>query len=211
MDMRTHKTSVLVVDDSALIRKLLKEILSSDPDLEVVGAAHDPLHARELIKQHNPDVLTLDVEMPKMDGITFLTNLMRLRPMPVVMVSSLTEQGADVTLQALEIGAFDFVTKPKIDVSHQLQHYTEEIVAKVKAAAKSRVRPYDPSRPRASAASRWPSNWPRSPSARLRRRPKTWRSCKRRFGSRRPRSTTFAKCSTTNWPSARPKSQRRTL
>ncbi|MCB1746405.1 MAG: chemotaxis response regulator protein-glutamate methylesterase [Gammaproteobacteria bacterium] len=150
--MRTHKTSVLVVDDSALIRKLLKEILSSDPDLEVVGAAHDPLHARELIKQHNPDVLTLDVEMPKMDGITFLTNLMRLRPMPVVMVSSLTEQGADVTLQALEIGAFDFVTKPKIDVSHQLQHYTEEIVAKVKAAAKSRVRPYDPSRPRASAA-----------------------------------------------------------
>ena len=146
MDMRTNRISVLVVDDSALIRKLMKEILSSDPAIEVVGAAHDPLHARELIKQLNPDVLTLDVEMPKMDGVTFLANLMRLRPMPVVMVSSLTEQGADVTLQALEIGAFDFVTKPKLDVSRQLEHYAEEIIGKVKAASRARVKPYDPER-----------------------------------------------------------------
>ncbi|MEQ8233236.1 MAG: chemotaxis response regulator protein-glutamate methylesterase, partial [Gammaproteobacteria bacterium] len=130
----------------ALIRKLMTNILASDPGIEVLGAAHDPLHARALIKQLNPDVITLDVEMPKMDGITFLANLMRLRPMPVVMVSSLTEQGADVTLQALEIGAFDFVTKPKLDVSHQLESYAGEIIAKVKAAARARVRPYDPAR-----------------------------------------------------------------
>ena len=95
----------LVVDDSALVRKVLTQLLSSDPGIEVVGTAHDPLMARDLIKQLNPDVLTLDVEMPRMDGVTFLSNLMRLRPMPVVMVSSLTEKGADVTFQALEIGA----------------------------------------------------------------------------------------------------------
>ncbi|MEQ8660014.1 MAG: chemotaxis response regulator protein-glutamate methylesterase [Gammaproteobacteria bacterium] len=146
MDMQTKLVRVLVVDDSALVRKLMTNILSSDPGLEVVGAAHDPLHARDLIKQLNPDVITLDVEMPKMDGVTFLANLMRLRPMPVVMVSSLTEQGADITLQALEIGAFDFITKPKIDVSCQLESYADEIIAKVKAAARARVRPYDPAR-----------------------------------------------------------------
>ena len=117
------KTKVLVIDDSALIRQLLSEILSSDPSIEVVGAAPDPLIAREKIKLLNPDVLTLDVEMPKMDGIAFLKNLMRLRPMPVVMVSSLTEQGADVTLEALEVGAVDFLTKPKIDLSRSLQTY----------------------------------------------------------------------------------------
>lgn len=130
---------VLVVDDSALIRKLLGEILSQDPGIEVVGAATDPYDARDKIKQLEPDVLTLDVEMPKMDGITFLRNLMRLRPMPVVMVSSLTEDGADVTLEALEVGAVDFVTKPKVDVSHALQDYAAELARKVRTAAGVRL------------------------------------------------------------------------
>lgn len=146
MDMRANIIKVLVVDDSALIRKMLTEMLGSDPDIEVVGAAHDPYHARELIKQLNPDVLTLDVEMPRMDGVTFLSNLMRLRPMPVVMISSLTEQGADITLQALDLGALDFVTKPKLDVARQLEVYAEDVVAKVKSASRARVRAYDPER-----------------------------------------------------------------
>jgi two-component system, chemotaxis family, protein-glutamate methylesterase/glutaminase len=137
---KVKRTRVLVVDDSALVRKVLTEILSSDPDIEVVGTASDPFIAREEIKRLNPDVLTLDVEMPRMDGITFLSNLMRLRPMPVVMVSSLTEQGADVTLNALELGAVDFVTKPKLDVSHGLTDYAQEIIAKVRAASRARVR-----------------------------------------------------------------------
>lgn len=128
------KISVIVVDDSALIRKLLSELLNQDPDIEVVATAADPYQAREKIKQYNPDVLTLDVEMPKMDGVTFLRNLMRLRPMPVVMVSSLTEKGAQVTLEALELGAFDFVEKPKLDVSNTLADYATEISNKVKAA-----------------------------------------------------------------------------
>ncbi len=140
MDMRATPIRVLVVDDSALVRKVMTQMLSSDPGIEVVGTANDPLMARDMIKQLNPDVLTLDVEMPRMDGVTFLTNLMRLRPMPVVMVSSLTEKGADITLQALEIGAVDFVTKPKIDLSHHLEDYASEIVAKVKAAARGRLR-----------------------------------------------------------------------
>ncbi|MBL3529054.1 MAG: chemotaxis response regulator protein-glutamate methylesterase [gamma proteobacterium endosymbiont of Lamellibrachia anaximandri] len=131
---------VLVVDDSALVRQLLTSILSEDPGIEVVGSAADPFVAREKIKKLNPDVLTLDVEMPRMDGVTFLGNLMRLRPMPVVMVSTLTEQGADVTLRALEAGAVDFVSKPKLDVAHELPEYSEEIIGKVKTAAKARVR-----------------------------------------------------------------------
>jgi two-component system chemotaxis response regulator CheB len=155
--MRTKPVRVLVVDDSALVRKVLSQLLGSDPGIEVVGTANDPLQARDLIKQLNPDVLTLDVEMPRMDGVTFLANLMRLRPMPVVMVSSLTQKGADVTFQALEIGAVDFVTKPKVDLSHQLEDYAEEIVAKVKHAARTRVRVYNPdavgtARPRAPVA-----------------------------------------------------------
>ena len=130
-----EKIKVLIVDDSALVRKLLSEILGDHPDIEVVGVAQDPYIARDKIKQLNPDVLTLDVEMPRMDGLTFLRNLMRLRPMPVIMISSLTEKGADVTLQALESGAIDFVTKPKIGLEEGLEAYSQEIVEKIKIAA----------------------------------------------------------------------------
>ncbi len=126
---------VMVVDDSALVRQLLSEILNQDPAIEVVATAADPYLAREKIKQFNPDVLTLDVEMPRMDGVTFLRNLMRLRPMPVVMVSTMTQKGAQVTLEALELGAFDFVEKPRLDLSHTLADYADEIRDKVKAAA----------------------------------------------------------------------------
>jgi two-component system chemotaxis response regulator CheB len=134
------KRKVIVVDDSGVVRKLLGELLNADPELEVVASARDPYEARELIKLHNPDVLTLDVEMPRMDGITFLNNLMRLRPMPVVMVSSLTARGADATLAALQAGAVDFVTKPAVDIEAGLRAYGEELVAKVKAASYARVR-----------------------------------------------------------------------
>lgn len=127
---------VLIVDDSALVRKMLQEMLSSDPMLEVVGTASDPFDAREKIKQLHPDVLTLDVEMPKMDGVTFLKNLMRLHPVPVVMISTLTEKGADVTFEAMDLGAVDFVTKPKIDLTHTFEDYTLEICSKVKMAAR---------------------------------------------------------------------------
>ena len=109
--MAKAKIKVLVIDDSALVRKMLTEILESDKEIEVVGVAADPIIARDKIKQLNPDVLTLDVEMPNMDGITFLENLMRLRPMPVIMVSTLTEAGADITFDALGLGAIDFVAK----------------------------------------------------------------------------------------------------
>jgi two-component system chemotaxis response regulator CheB len=134
------KIRVLVIDDSALVRKMLSTMLSSDPGIEVVGTAADPLVAREKIKELNPDVLTLDVEMPHMDGVTFLENLMRLRPMPVVMVSTLTANGADVTLRALELGAVDFVSKPGTDLSGRFDAYAEEIIGKVKAAARCRPR-----------------------------------------------------------------------
>ena len=130
---------VLIIDDSALVRKLMVQILSTTPGIEVVGTAVDPYDAREKIKQTSPDVLTLDVEMPKMDGVTFLSNLMRLRPMPVVMVSSLTEKGADITLRALELGAVDFVTKPKIDLAHEFSTYADEIVSKIRIAARANV------------------------------------------------------------------------
>ena len=133
------RIKVLVIDDSALIRKMLTEILSRDPEIEVVGAAADPFIAREKIRRINPDVLTLDVEMPRMDGLTFLRNLMRLRPMPVVMVSTLTDKGADVTFQALELGAVDFVAKPRLEVRTRLEDQAAEIVAKVKAASRARV------------------------------------------------------------------------
>ena len=134
------KLKVLVIDDSALIRQLLTEILNSDPGIEVIGTAADPFIARDKIKELNPDVLTLDVEMPRMDGISFLRNLMRLRPMPVVMISTLTQQGADTTLEALSLGAIDFVSKPKVDVTEKLAEYSEEIIEKVKVAGKAKVR-----------------------------------------------------------------------
>ncbi len=135
-----RKIKVLIVDDSALVRQLLTEILGADPGIEIVGTAQDAYMAREKIKRFNPDVLTLDVEMPKMDGIQFLRNLMRLRPMPVVMCSSLTDRGADVTLDALALGAVDFVTKPKVDLAYKLEDYAHEIISKVKSAARARVR-----------------------------------------------------------------------
>ena len=137
---------VLIIDDSALVRQLLTEILDSDGRIEVVGTAADPLIARNKIKQLNPDVLTLDVEMPRMDGLTFLRNVMRLRPMPVVMISSVTEKGAKVTLDALEVGAVDYVTKPKVESGEGLSDYREDIVSKVLAAARAQVRAFDPSK-----------------------------------------------------------------
>ena len=134
-----RRIKVLVIDDSALVRQILVEIIKSAPDMEVVGTAGDPFIARERIKESNPDVLTLDVEMPRMDGLTFLANLMRLRPMPVVMVSSLTERGAEITLRALELGAVDFVSKPRVDVAGTLGDFSEEILGKIRTAAVARV------------------------------------------------------------------------
>lgn len=133
------KIHVLIVDDSAVVRQALREILSSDSDIEVIGTAGDPYVAREKIKKLCPDVITLDVEMPKMDGISFLRNLMRLRPMPVIMVSSLTEEGADVALEALGLGAVDYVSKPRGDVGNHLADYSQEIISKVKAAASAKI------------------------------------------------------------------------
>src|SRR6185312_8027961 len=124
-----ERVRVLVVDDSALVRKLMSTMLACDPGIEVVGTAADPLIAREKIKQLDPDVLTLDVEMPRMDGLTFLENLMRLRPMPVVMVSSLTTEGADVTLRALELGAVDFLAKPSSDLASSFGDSALELCA----------------------------------------------------------------------------------
>ena len=129
----------------------MKEIINSQPDMEVVGVAPDPIVARELIKQTNPDVLTLDVEMPRMDGLDFLEKLMRLRPMPVVMVSSLTERGSDITLRALELGAVDFVTKPKMSIQSGMLEYTELISDKIRTASKARIKsrqitPHDPNK-----------------------------------------------------------------
>ncbi|KAB7768372.1 chemotaxis response regulator protein-glutamate methylesterase [Xanthomonas sp. LMG 12461] len=149
---------VLIVDDSAVVRQILTEILSGAPGVEVVGSAADPLLAREKIKRLNPDVITLDVEMPRMDGLAFLENLMRLRPTPVVMISSLTERGADTTLQALSLGAVDFVSKPKLDVARGLEEYAEEIIAKVKNASKAKVRALDrPAAPKPAGATATPA------------------------------------------------------
>ena len=133
------KIRVMVVDDSALVRGLLTEIINRQADMVCVGAAADPLVAREMIRELDPDVLTLDIEMPRMDGLDFLSRLMRLRPMPVVMVSTLTERGADATLRALELGAVDFVAKPRIGVADGLQRLADDITAKVRIAAAARV------------------------------------------------------------------------
>ena len=134
------KTRVVVVDDSALVRSLLSEIVNRQKDMVCVGAAADPLVAREMIRELNPDVITLDVEMPRMDGLDFLAKLMRLRPMPVVMVSTLTERGADVTMRALELGAIDFVSKPKIGVADGLALLAQDITDKIRVAAKAHLR-----------------------------------------------------------------------
>ena len=135
------KIRVLNVDDSALMRQVLASLLAKDPEIEVIGSAPDPYIAREKIKALNPDVITLDVEMPRMDGITFLEKLMRGHPMPVVMVSSLTEAGCQTTLRALELGAVDFITKPKIDLREGMDEVAHDLISKVKAAAQARVRP----------------------------------------------------------------------
>ena len=135
----TARIRVLIVDDSALIRELLTKMLSSDPQIEVVDTAPDPIVARAKIKQLNPDVVTLDIEMPRLDGLEFLKRIMTLRPTPVVMVSSLTQRGADATVRALEIGAVDFVAKPTSDLQAGLEAMQAEIIAKVKAAAGAKV------------------------------------------------------------------------
>jgi len=134
------KTRVVVVDDSALVRTLLAEIINRTADLQCIGTAADPLAAREAIRSLNPDVITLDVEMPRMDGLDFLARLMRLCPMPVVMVSTLTERGAETTLRALELGAVDFVAKPKIGIADGLQRLADDITAKIRMAAAAQVR-----------------------------------------------------------------------
>ncbi|MBI3637579.1 MAG: chemotaxis response regulator protein-glutamate methylesterase [Candidatus Rokubacteria bacterium] len=147
-----RRIRVLVIDDSALMRQVLTQMLGADPALEVVGTAPDPLVASEKIKALAPDVLTLDVEMPRMDGLAFLERLMRAQPMPVLMVSSLTEAGCDVTLRALELGAVDFVTKPRLDIRGRMSEIAAEIIDKIKTAATARVRPGPPSPPARPAA-----------------------------------------------------------
>lgn len=138
-----EKIKALIVDDSLVIRNVLTEILNSSPQIEVVGTAEDPYVAREMIKQLNPDVLTLDIEMPRMDGLTFLRNLMRLRPMPVVMISALTESNAEETLTALSLGAVDFVAKPAGDTQEGMDDYADEIIAKVVMASKANFKRAD--------------------------------------------------------------------
>jgi len=134
------KIRVIVVDDSALVRSLLSEIINRQPDMECIGTANDPLIAREMIREQNPDVITLDVEMPRMDGIDFLGRLMRLRPMPVLMISTLTERGAEVTMKALELGAVDFVAKPRVGLAGGLNELAAQIVDKIRVAAAAHVR-----------------------------------------------------------------------
>lgn len=154
---------VLIVDDSALVRALLKEIINSQDDMTVVALAGDPYEARELIKQHDPDVLTLDIEMPRMNGLEFLERLMRLRPMPVVMISTLTEAGSEHTFRALELGAVDFFPKPQAGLSENLGAYAEEIADKIRAAAlaKGRLRALAP------APATKPAAAPRPPATRI--------------------------------------------
>ena len=147
------KIKILIVDDSALMQNLLIQILAGASDIEVVGVATDPYVAREKIKQLNPDVLTLDVEMPRMDGLTFLSNLMRLRPMPVIMLSSLTQDGADITLQALSHGAVDFIPKPELSMGYELEDYARELISKIRLAASCHVDRIMPARSERSSSS----------------------------------------------------------
>ena len=145
---------VIIVDDSALIRHMLSEILGADPEIEIIDTASDPYDAREKIKRHNPDVITLDIRMPRMDGLTFLEKIMSLRPMPVVMVSTLTEKGAETTLRALEIGAVDYITKPRVDQETTLQTEAAHLIRVVKNAARARVRGLMPCPDRLTAKGR---------------------------------------------------------
>lgn len=143
----TKPVRVLIVDDSAVMRQLLSTLLSADPEIEVVGTAGDPYIARDRIKALNPDVVTLDIEMPHMDGVTFLRKIMTLRPMPVIMVSTLTQAGAEITLEALEIGAVDFIAKPTTDLANAMAGLAEELQEKIKAAAHTRISARRVSRP----------------------------------------------------------------
>ena len=163
------KIRVVVVDDSALVRSLLTEIINRQPDMQCVGAAADPLVAREMIRETNPDVITLDVEMPRMDGLEFLSRLMRLRPMPVVMVSTLTEQGADITLRALEMGAVDYVAKPRIGITSGLNELAHDIVDKIRIAAGAHVKRLAAAAPATPAAGNGTTTpeAPRAPLPRL--------------------------------------------
>lgn len=135
---------VLVVDDSALIRNLLGEIVKSESDMQLVGAAPDAYVAKKMVQEHNPDVITLDIEIPKVDGLRFLDVLMKARPTPVVMISTLTEAGADATIRSLELGAVDFIPKPKLGVVQGIEEYRELILSKIRMAARSRVRQQKP-------------------------------------------------------------------
>ncbi|MCR6653591.1 MAG: response regulator [Cellvibrionaceae bacterium] len=152
------KIKVLVVDDSAMVRALLTQIINANPRLQVVAAAADPYDARELIKQHNPDVITLDIEMPKMNGITFLKNLMRLRPVPVVMISTLTQEGAPSTLEALEYGAVDFLGKPAGADDLGLADYTRLIGEKIYWASKANIKRDFAQTEHRTASLRWVQN-----------------------------------------------------
>ncbi|MFT4940774.1 MAG: two-component system chemotaxis response regulator CheB [Paraglaciecola sp.] len=131
---------VLVVDDSALIRSLLSEIIKSEKDMVLIGPAQDAYVARDLVNRYSPDVITLDIEMPKVDGLTFLEKLMKAYPTPVVMISTLTEQGANATLRALELGAIDFIAKPKLGVAEGIEEYRQLIVGKIRLAASAKVK-----------------------------------------------------------------------
>lgn len=138
--MNARKITVMIVDDSAVVRQVIAEVLKGDPQLEVVAAVSDPLFALERLKTVTPDVIVLDVEMPRMDGITFLRKLMSERPLPIVMCSSLTEAGAATTLDALAAGAVAIVTKPKMGVKAFLLDAASDLIAQVKAAAQANVR-----------------------------------------------------------------------
>jgi two-component system, chemotaxis family, protein-glutamate methylesterase/glutaminase len=154
------KIKVLVVDDSALVRALLSEIINQTNDMEVIATARDPLIAREKIRALNPDVITLDIEMPNMDGLAFLEKLMRLHPLPVLMVSTLTEAGSAATLRALELGAVDFIHKPKVDVKNKLETYADLITEKIRIAAQAKVYPLHGaslSKPLAKPVKIWPT------------------------------------------------------
>lgn len=143
---------VLIVDDSALVRSLLAEIISDAPGITVVGCAPDAYVARDMVKQFSPDVITLDIEMPRMDGLTFLEKLMVARPTPVLMISTLTEEGAEATLRALELGAIDFIPKPKLGIISGIREYADLIIEKIREAATARVQPLVP-KPQAQSAS----------------------------------------------------------